>query len=555
MPFKPFTTPHCHPQSLDSGSTPENMVKREIELGTGTVTVTDHGSLAAARKIYDLAKSKGLDPILGLEGYFRDDNCPILKAKGVDPAKHLKYYHITLHALDQEGYYTLVRKLSEAPIESHGSESKPIFNWADLEEIGAKNVTVGSGCLVGMVQRHLLAYGDKETAKAYYSKLRSIFKPGNFIVEVFPHRCTHDWVEGVFVDFEDGTSLKWSTEKNVKLKHLPNTISARAFAAAWQKDKSVVVEHYLHYRKPVEVGKKAKMVRLVEDFVENECLPWTTNPNVQQACNEVVIEFAEEFGDPVVISDDSHYAHPEDKVVQDIRLGQMGNWRFYGTYARMSSDDVWAYFKENGVPQLTFEKWIDNNQEWAARFKGFTLNEPVSLPKSFYPQDTLLHTMGLIRKTGRMQWKNREYVERLRAEINLLHYNGTIDLLPYFFIDQDVCAAYADRGLLTGPGRGSAAGLLLTYLLGITHVDPLKFGLSMDRFLTVDRIKSGKLPDIDQDLPDRDLLVEKHKEDRLELTLEDGSTRLMEPWAMVDTDKGPMRIDAALAAGLVFEVD
>jgi error-prone DNA polymerase len=58
-----------------------------------------------------------------------------------------------------------------------------------------------------------------------------------------------------------------------------------------------------------------------------------------------------------------------------------------------------------------------------------------------------------------------------------------------------------------GAWAGSAAGLLLTYLLGITHVDPLRFDLSMDRFMTPDRIASGKLPDIDQDLPSRDLLV------------------------------------------------
>jgi hypothetical protein len=57
--------------------------------------------------------------------------------------------------------------------------------------------------------------------------------------------------------------------------------------------------------------------------------------------------------------------------------------------------------------------------------------------------------------------------------------------------------------LLAGPGRGSAGGLLLAYVLGITHVDPLRYDLSADRFMTPDRIENGKLPDIDMDFGDR----------------------------------------------------
>jgi DNA polymerase-3 subunit alpha len=67
----------------------------------------------------------------------------------------------------------------------------------------------------------------------------------------------------------------------------------------------------------------------------------------------------------------------------------------------------------------------------------------------------------------------------------MLHKNGVIDLLPYFFVEEEVCSYYErELKMLTGPGRGSAAGLLLSYYLGITHVDPIRYGLSQDRFLT-----------------------------------------------------------------------
>src|SRR5580692_3268913 len=81
--MKNYVTPHCHQSSLDTGSTPKAFLARELELGTGYTTCTDHGTLQAAREVYDLAKEKGVTPIIGLEAYFRDDDCPILTAAGI----------------------------------------------------------------------------------------------------------------------------------------------------------------------------------------------------------------------------------------------------------------------------------------------------------------------------------------------------------------------------------------------------------------------------------------------------------------------------------------
>ena len=189
-----FCTCHSHPASLDTGSTVEAMAAREVELGSGTLTMTDHGTLAAARSVYDVARKNKLTPILGLEAYVRDDNCPIIQAAGIEPIDgkldhYLKYFHVTLHAKDQEAFETLVKVLSNADLnraEQHGSERKALFTWQDLETLGDKNVTVGSGCLIGMVQRHLLE-GRPDLAEKYYERLRATFKQGNFYAELFPH--------------------------------------------------------------------------------------------------------------------------------------------------------------------------------------------------------------------------------------------------------------------------------------------------------------------------------------------------------------------------------
>lgn len=586
MTFKRnFSSPHVHVDSLDSASTPEAFAKRELELGTGTVTCTDHGTLQATRRVYDLCHGKKyrgqLTPILGLEGYFRDDRCSIFTDAGVaktnwledpqtgdryweDPewsrkkherksleklkleaaketdvgraaaavvarlvpdwgyADQMKYGHITMHFADEAAFKVASRVLSsaDARAEKHGSERKPIFTWADLEEIGAQNTTFTSGCLIGMVQRHVFEHGRYDLAEKYYERLRSLVKPGNFYVEVFPHVCDRDWDSSIVVKFEDGTEEKFGDWKGLKTDKEPGGkkgkegYKAKELADAWRRNpeghgclRAVMDNRQWVEREP----KRIISVEAREGFVVNECQPWAPNGDVQFGCNQAVMQLAAKYGDKILISDDSHFVSPEEKIVQDIRIGQNGSWRFANAHYRFSSDDAWKYFKDVlPVPQAEFEGWIDNSAEWAAKFKGFKFSERRSLPTGFYPKDTLRHTLQLIKKQGRML-DSPEYNDRLREEINLLHYNGTLDLLPYFFIDHEVVDLYTRNGLLTGPGRGSAAGLLLTYLLGITHADPLLRGLSKDRFITLDRIQTNKLPDIDQDLPNRDLLVDPEK--------------------------------------------
>lgn len=512
-----FPTPHCHIQSLDSASTPEAFAEREVELGSGTITCTDHGTMGACRETYQLAKDKKLIPILGVEGYFRDDDCPILKSSGVEKdenntfAKYNKYHHLTLHALDQKGYEALVKELSDADYraEQHGSERKPLFNWANLERLSQFNVTMTSGCLIGMVQRHLLS-DRPDIAIKYYERLRSIAGPEKFYVEVFPHKCDKYWVSGVFLTLEGGGKVKYWKQKKLKTT-LFDDVTAEDLAKVAGRGKPVgKLVAIMNNRKWEECEPKEIIeVKLVEDFMQNECRPWCPDGDVQLGANKFMVHLAKSRGDKMLISDDAHFARPEEKIVQDSKLGGAGGtWKFHNSYHRQSSDEAWTYFRDvMGMQQSDFEMMVETNREWAGRFKDFSFKDRKSLPKSFYPENTLAHIKTLIDKHGRMDWGNPTLVARLRKEIQLLHDNGTIDLLPYFFMGEEVVYQYEKQGLLTGPGRGSAAGMLTAYLLGITHVDPLKYELSEDRFLTPDRIQEGGLPDIDMDFPDRDLLT------------------------------------------------
>lgn len=562
-----FPTPHCHPMSLDSASTPAAFAKKEVELGSGAITCTDHGDLSAAYEIYKLAKKNNLMPVLGLEAYLRDDNCPILKSFGIDPqhptnkkgeentkkpktyAHYLKYMHLTMHFLDQEALHTAIKLLSKAPLEKHGHETKPLFDWNNLEELGSKNVIFGSGCLIGVTARHLVHQNRPDIAEAYYQRVRGIVKPGNFMVEVFPHVCDKNWTYGVFITVNLGDTVeRFKFNPTKVLRTNLREVTAEELEKTHKKVGDEYIVGVKNYSSWQEVDYRIEKIEFVEDFIENECTVWAPNGDLQKGVNEYMLGLASKYKDPVILSDDSHFVSEQEYVVQTVRLMQNGNWRMANSYHRRTSDECWEHFKNTlGTSEKEFEGWLNNGQDWLSKFKNMKLEYKVSLPTKFFPEDTLSYTKKLIDKHGRMDWSNEVYCARLRQEIELFYNNGIQDLLPYFMTDEEVCSLYTSHNLLTGPGRGSAAGVLLSYLLGITHVDPIKYNLSLDRFITLDRIKSGAWPDIDQDLPNRDLLVKtEQKKELIEIELDNGKIYTIDRNTLIKTDKGLVTAEEAV---------
>ena len=532
--------------SLDSASTPEAFCEKEKELGTGAITATDHGSLAAIYRIYDLAKKNNLIAIPGIEFYFRDDDCPILTKLGVPKTdvvprgmdknewkqghpngsfySYNKYYHGTLGFQTYDAYLKGVKLLSKADdrAEVHGSERKPLFGWVELEELAATQTTLGSGCLVGMVARHLIKSEGPSSiklgaAKAYFERLHHLFGDRMF-VEVFPHVCDREYSKGVFIEHyaenENSDVAKPITSRYYYGKTLRTSegeFKAEELADKWdaKKPQKLLAIKDIHTWKEFEFPRIISNVRKQNGFIQNECSPASPEGDVQWGVNVFMMGMAKKYNIPILISDDCHFASKEQKIVQDVKLSQMGDWRFFGSYHRKSSQEAFDHFHtRHGTTEKEFEGWIDNSFSFRDSFKDFKFDTTVQLPTKFFPQDTLAHTKVLIEKHGRMPKNDPRYVKRLKQEIELFHKNGTVDLLSYFFVDEEVCELYSKNNELCGPGRGSASGTLLAYLLGITHVDPLQYDLSLERFLTLDRIKSGKFPDVDLDLPSRDLLID-----------------------------------------------
>lgn len=574
--MKNAISPHVHLQSLDSASTPEAFAAKEVELGTGALTCTDHGTLACTYKAYDLAKKNNLIFCAGLEFYSRDDNCPILTKNGIaktstiprgaDKDKwkiehptgsfydYAKYYHGTLGLRDFKAYKAAVRLLSKADARSevHGSQRKPIFGWPEIEELATYNTTLGSSCLGGLVARHLTKEdASQETkisiAKDYFEHLLHLYKE-RFYVEVFPHVCDREFIKGVFIEVEhpSGTkeTLKYSFDKTIRT----NVGDFKAEIVADSKQKHEYLISVSHYRiwTDFEAPLKILSIEKKEGFVQNACCPWSPNGDVQFGANVFMLGMAKKYNVPILCSDDAHFTDPKAKMVQDVRLSQQGGWRFYGSYHRKSSSEAFEHFNQkHNISESVFEGWVENSYSWAQGFKDFKFDSTPQLPTKFFPKDTLGFTKELINKVGRMPKNDPRYIERVKKELEILHKNGSVDLLPYFHLANEVCTLYQNQGELMNVGRGSAAGCLLSYLLGITHLDPIKHDLSLERFITKTRIVSNRWPDIDLDFNSRDLLVG-YATNIVEFEAEDGKKVTVPEDFKLETDQGLLTAREAL---------
>jgi DNA polymerase-3 subunit alpha len=229
-----------------------------------------------------------------------------------------------------------------------------------------------------------------------------------------------------------------------------------------------------------------------DDFyveVQNHNLPW------QADLNEELIKLSNELSIPYVITQDSHYLNQEDaelhKYVTKLAAGDL----------EFLTDQVW--FKSREEMELMFDKKhhhaLDRTVEIANKCNcewetGKTIWPIYPLPKDKTPEQELreLTWKGFKEKfnTG-----TKEYINRLNYELDVIVKMG---FPTYFLVVQDFIDWARKNGIGVGSGRGSSAGSLAAYCLGITEVDPIKYGLIFERFLNPGRVDSP--PDIDTDI-------------------------------------------------------
>ncbi|MBM4177561.1 DNA polymerase III subunit alpha, partial [Candidatus Gribaldobacteria bacterium] len=243
--------------------------------------------------------------------------------------------------------------------------------------------------------------------------------------------------------------------------------------------------------------------------LENFYLEIQNHPNLkgQNEANQCLIDFSKKLNLPLVLTNDCHYLRKEDSPAQDVlmlintgakpddpeRLTMQGN-----DFSMTSPKEVLEFCQK-----LNIKEAFDNTQIIAEKCNfEFELGK-TKLPKFATPEkETLENYIKKLCLIG-LEKKKDEFdnlataQERLNYELAVIEKTG---FASYFLIVQDFVNWAKQNRIVVGPGRGSAGGSLVAYLLNITEVNPLKHGLLFERFLNPERIS---MPDIDLDFTDR----------------------------------------------------
>jgi DNA-directed DNA polymerase III PolC len=489
-----------HPDSSLSGTTVESMVGRAKELGLDHIAITDLGYMSSVLKAYMYGKKKGVKVIPGVEIIFKDTLCPLSTNT---ESERIRYFKFIIHARDQEAYQFLVKKCSDMERSSITlSENKyPLFNWKDLEEIGKLNVTATNSDVNDIITKHLLV-GRPDISIKHYEKIKEIFGD-KFYPSIITSNFYKYWDKIVRIKYVDRT-IEIPINDRVEIQG-KNMAKAADLLYMIRKENRAILTHVYVNKIKYKIQpqyQEVKRINVINDFKD------VSEGDLQQKANLLIYGLARKYGDldRLLINNYSFYPDKDDKVVQDMRLGD--SKRIHQPQYMADSEDTRKFFLDSGFDDSDFEKARDNSNAWAKTFDAFELKYEYRLPD--VGVDINKQMMNVINKYARMKWDNPAYTTQFKEEYELLTNNGVINLLPYFLPLVDIFDFYKDNGYLTGPARGSAGGFLLSYIMGITHIDPIKYGLSSSRFLTIDRIKNGNLPDIDSDFESREPLVGKN---------------------------------------------
>jgi DNA polymerase-3 subunit alpha len=265
-------------------------------------------------------------------------------------------------------------------------------------------------------------------------------------------------------------------------------------------------------------------------------------PHNPPEMNKTILELADEFNIKPVVTPDCHHSGPEQKEIQELKLilntysnkvekdatyeksKKFGNLMdrldyLYGADRQMSfnkfeihllsHEEMRSAMEAQGIDR---DDMYENTLEIANKIEDYNIQDHLNLlPVQYKDPDKELKTLAVEGLKERGFEGNSEYLERLDEELKIIKDKN---FGPYFLVVRSMIAWAKKEDIMVGPGRGSSAGSLLCYALGITDIDPIKHGLLFFRFINPER---NDFPDIDTDIQDnrreevKDYLVRQYR--------------------------------------------
>ena len=431
-----FTHLHVHTEYslLDGSNKITEYVKRVKELGMDSAAITDHGVMYGVIDFYKACKAEGIKPILGCEIYVAPNSRFDKELTGGED----RYYHLVLLAENNTGYDNLMRIVSRGFTE--GYYYKPRVDMEILKEFH-EGIIALSACLAGEVQRYIQK-GLVEEAKKSALKYRDCFGEGNFFLEMQDHGLPEQrMVNTTLMQMSKELGIPLVVTNDVHYTYAED-VKPHDILLCIQTGKKLADEDRMRY----EGGQY--FVKSEEEMKGLFPYAWEAVENTQRIADRCNVEI--EFG----VVKLPHFEVPE-------------------------GYDSWSYLNKlcyDGLRER-YGKWQDEDTENGQnRESGFQAGGGFVFDENAPAGDT-----------------GQTLKERLDYELDVIRTMGYVD---YFLIVWDFINYAKSNGIMVGPGRGSAAGSIVSYALKITNIDPIKYNLLFERFLNPERIS---MPDIDID--------------------------------------------------------
>lgn len=254
-------------------------------------------------------------------------------------------------------------------------------------------------------------------------------------------------------------------------------------------------------------------------FLESQLMDQEHNPS-QIELTEYVRNLGQQTNTKVICTPDAHYCKKEDAIDQRILLCNTLKTTLSDINKKILNNESVAldcFFKSDNyhilspeeMYEIHSEEEIENTHYIDSLCEEYNILNRPSLPNFVCPNN--ISPNDYLRQLCRDGWRDKIennistndqsiYVDRIKYELEVLQ---KADLSSYFLIVQDIVDYVKTQGWLPGPGRGSAAGCLVSYLIGITDIDPIRYNLLFERFYNEGRNTADhiSMPDIDVDVP------------------------------------------------------
>ena len=469
---------HTYYSILDGQSPVEKLVDKAVANGMRGMAITDHGNMFGVKELYNYCnkingklKEQGKEPfkpIFGCEMYVaRRTKADRVKEKGDAGG-----YHLIVLAKNYHGYKNLIKLVSRAWVD--GFYSKPRTDRADLEKYH-EDLIVCSACIAGEVPAKILK-GDIPGAREAIEWYKSIFGD-DYYLELQRHEVKDPNQRANRETFPlqqraNKELIKLAKEYGIKVVctndcHFVDQENAEAH------------DHLLCLSTGKELNDPTRMLYSKQEWFKT-----------REEMNEIFADVPEALSNTLEILDKVEtYSIDHSPIMPFFPIPkEFGTEE--ETRKRISPEELFREFTtdENGKEIMSHEEAEKKIKKLGGLDKLYRIKfEADYLAKLAYDGAKRLYGEPL----------TDEVYERIKFE---LHIMKTMGFPGYFLIVQDfINSAQDELGVMVGPGRGSAAGSVVAYCLGITKIDPIKYDLLFERFLNPDRIS---LPDIDTDFDD-----------------------------------------------------